>query len=52
MACFRTTLNNPEMMLAKTDTVIAGACADLVDDKSARDAIVGRIQSGWLKTVE
>jgi phosphoenolpyruvate carboxylase len=49
---FRTTLDNLEMMLAKTDMAIAAAYADLAEDKSQRDSIFGRIRSGWLRTVE
>ncbi len=49
---FRTTLDNLEMMLAKTDMGIAGAYADLVEDRSARDAIFGRIRDGWSRTLE
>ncbi|MDP8914581.1 MAG: phosphoenolpyruvate carboxylase [Pseudomonadota bacterium] len=47
---FRTTLDNLEMVLAKSDMGVAARYADLVEDKTAGDAIFGRIREGWQKT--
>ncbi|HEX6374671.1 MAG TPA: phosphoenolpyruvate carboxylase [Allosphingosinicella sp.] len=49
---FRTTLDNLEMMLAKSDMAIAAAYAELVEDQAARQAIFGRIREGWSRTIE
>jgi phosphoenolpyruvate carboxylase len=49
---FRTTLDNLEMMLAKSDMAIAAAYADLVEDRAERETIFGRIRDGWSRTIE
>ena len=47
---FRTTLENLEMVLAKSDMTIAARYAELVTDESMRKAIFGRIRDGWQQT--
>jgi phosphoenolpyruvate carboxylase len=47
---FRTTINNLEMVLAKSDMEIAAAYSDLVTDANQRNALFGRIRDGWLVT--
>ncbi len=47
---FRTTLDNMEMVLAKSDMAIACRYANLVEDRSAADRIFGRIASEWTAT--
>ncbi|RYE02479.1 MAG: phosphoenolpyruvate carboxylase, partial [Sphingomonadales bacterium] len=47
---FASTLDNMEMVLAKSDMEIAGHYAALVEDPALRDTIFGRIQSGWNAT--
>jgi len=49
---FRTTLDNLEMILAKSDMGIASRYSELVDDRSMREAIFGRIRDAWLRTKE
>jgi phosphoenolpyruvate carboxylase len=49
---FRTTLDNLEMILAKSDMAIASRYSELVDDPIMRDAIFGRIREAWLRTTE
>jgi phosphoenolpyruvate carboxylase len=44
---FRATLDNLEMVLAKSDMAIAALYADLVEDKAMAAAIFGRIRDGW-----
>ncbi|WP_114953707.1 phosphoenolpyruvate carboxylase [Sphingosinicella terrae] len=44
---FRTTLDNLEMVLAKTDMEIARLYAGLVEDPALRDTVFGRIRDGW-----
>ena len=47
---FRTTLDNLEMVLAKSDMGIAARYAGLVEDKKLRDAIFARIRDEWQRT--
>jgi phosphoenolpyruvate carboxylase len=49
---FRTTLDNLEMILAKSDMAIAARYCELVDDRTMREAIFGRIRDAWLRTTE
>lgn len=46
----RTTLDNLEMVLAKSDMGIAQRYAGLVEDRAMADAIFGRIHDGWQQT--
>ena len=47
---FRTTLENLEMVLAKSDMGIAARYAELVPDEALREAIFGRIRDEWQRT--
>lgn len=47
---FRATLDNMEQVLSKSDMAIAQHYAALVEDAELRDAIFGRIRSGWQAT--
>ncbi|MFN3389451.1 MAG: phosphoenolpyruvate carboxylase, partial [Allosphingosinicella sp.] len=47
---FRTTLENMEMVLAKSDMAVAGRYAELVEDEGLRTAVFGRIRDGWQQT--
>jgi phosphoenolpyruvate carboxylase len=47
---FRTTLDNLEMVLAKSDIGIAARYAELVEDEAMRGAIFGRIRDAWHET--
>jgi phosphoenolpyruvate carboxylase len=47
---FQTTLDNLEMVLAKSDMAIAGRYATLVEDRALGDAIFTRIRDGWWLT--
>jgi phosphoenolpyruvate carboxylase len=47
---FASTLANMEMVLAKSDMEVAARYAALVEDKALREAIFGRIESGWQAT--
>ncbi|MFL6735274.1 MAG: phosphoenolpyruvate carboxylase, partial [Sphingomicrobium sp.] len=47
---FRTTINNLEMVLAKSDMDIASAYTELVTDKDLRIGLFDRIRHGWSKT--
>ncbi|CAN7419096.1 phosphoenolpyruvate carboxylase [Phenylobacterium sp. LjRoot164] len=49
---FATTLANMEMVLAKSDMLIARRYAGLVEDKVLAQTIFGRIETEWNKTVE
>ncbi|HEY0044106.1 MAG TPA: phosphoenolpyruvate carboxylase [Allosphingosinicella sp.] len=44
---FRTSLDNLEMVLAKSDIAIAARYAELVQDPAQRTAIFTRIRDGW-----
>jgi phosphoenolpyruvate carboxylase len=46
----QTTLDNLEMVLAKSDMAIAERYASLVQDRALADAIFNRIRSGWVAT--
>ncbi len=47
---FRATLDNTEMVLAKSDMAIARRYATLVQDRSLAEALFNRIQSAWTAT--
>ncbi len=47
---FRATLDNLEMVLAKSDMTIASRYATLVQDRSLADNIFARIRAGWTTT--
>ncbi|MGE0114154.1 MAG: phosphoenolpyruvate carboxylase [Steroidobacteraceae bacterium] len=47
---FRATLDNLEMVLAKSDMNIAARYATLVEDRALADAIFDRIRTAWLAT--
>jgi phosphoenolpyruvate carboxylase len=47
---FRTTLDNMEMVLAKSDMAIAARYAELVEDPDARAQLFGRIRDEWQRT--
>ena len=47
---FAATLDNMEMVLAKSDMGIAARYAGLVEDRALADALFGRIQDGWQAT--
>ena len=47
---FRTTLENLEMVLAKSDIGIAARYAELVEDEGLRNGVFGRIRDGWKRT--
>jgi phosphoenolpyruvate carboxylase len=47
---FRTTLDNLEMVLAKSDMGIAARYAELVEDKALRDSVFTRIRDEWQRT--
>ena len=47
---FRATIDNLEMVLAKSDIGIAARYAALVEDQRLRDAVFGRIRDEWHRT--
>lgn len=47
---FRTTLDNMEMVLAKSDMAIARRYASLVQDRSVAESLFGRILAEWTAT--
>ena len=47
---FRATLDNMEMVLAKSDMAIAKRYSTLVQDRALADALFGRIRSAWEAT--
>ena len=47
---FRATLDNLEMVLAKSDMGIAGLYAGLIEDETLRRSAFGRIKSSWQET--
>jgi phosphoenolpyruvate carboxylase len=49
---FRATLDNLEMVLAKSDMGIAERYLALVEDRDSGDAIFARIRDGWHRTCE
>jgi phosphoenolpyruvate carboxylase len=49
---FRSTVDNLEMVLSKSDMSIAARYATLVEDRALADALFGRIRDTWLMTQE
>jgi phosphoenolpyruvate carboxylase len=49
---FRSTVDNLEMVLSKSDMSIAARYATLVEDRPLADALFGRIRDTWLATQE
>jgi phosphoenolpyruvate carboxylase len=49
---FKATLENMEMVLAKSDLSIAGRYAGLAPDRALADAVFGQIRAEWELTVE
>jgi phosphoenolpyruvate carboxylase len=49
---FQTTLDNLEMVLAKSDMAIAERYASLVDDRALGDRIFTRVRDAWSVTCE
>ena len=47
---FRATLDNLEMVLAKSDMEVAALYAALVEDEGLREPLFGRIRDGWNRT--
>jgi phosphoenolpyruvate carboxylase len=47
---FRTTIDNLEMVLAKSDMDLAQAYSELVTDSALRTSLFGRIRDGWSLT--
>jgi phosphoenolpyruvate carboxylase len=47
---FRTTLDNMEMVLAKSDLTIAARYSDLVEDQGVRNHLFGRIRDEWQRS--
>jgi phosphoenolpyruvate carboxylase len=47
---FRTTLDNLEMVLTKSDMEIAARYSELVEDRALADSIFGRIRDDWHNT--
>jgi phosphoenolpyruvate carboxylase len=46
----RTTLDNIEMVLAKSDMSISARYAELVEDEGAREHLFGRVRDEWNRT--
>jgi phosphoenolpyruvate carboxylase len=46
----RTTLDNIEMVLAKSDMSISARYAELVEDEAARKHLFGRVRDEWNRT--
>jgi phosphoenolpyruvate carboxylase len=49
---FRSTVDNLEMVLSKSDMSIAARYTTLVEDRALADALFGRIRDTWLTTQE
>ena len=49
---FRVTLANMEMVLAKSDIVIAGRYSELVHDRDVAERIFGRIKMEWQRAID
>lgn len=47
---FGTTLDNMEMVLAKSDMSIAARYSELVEDKAVRESLFGQVRSEWERT--